>query len=308
VRARKGILGNVENLKKSRQLKLKKMRKIYCSFMLFASTTGIAQTTDPSPYCAFDTQKHYNMWEYLKINGVSKNFGPVGSFSNENTYMYFDNFSFPEVSPGDVLNLELKAYSVNDLEPMYFAFYIDFNNNNVFDEDENFVNNVNTINAALPSFNQPAVVITKNIVLPSNLSNGYYRMRLVRNTHDSGGNPYVYDNNELSGPCAAPIAMNYGCGYDFDLVVNNNNASVGDNKVDFSTSISTMVTDKISIFHEYPNPEEIQVTILTMDGKQIIHRYLENQIPLDFLDPGMYLFKLNNKTGKQIFIQKFYKL
>ncbi|MEZ5047180.1 MAG: Ig-like domain-containing protein [Chitinophagaceae bacterium] len=183
-------------------------------FSVFISTMLLnAQITNPAPYCQSEFMFNYNMFDYIKISGTTKSLGPMGSVGSSSTYLYHNTTVFPTVAAGSPMTIELMPYSPNDLEPMYFAVFIDYNNDNTFSPSEIVMQNNNTTNAALPTWGAPTAAITKTITIPAGTANGLYRLRLIR----SGDGGFTYNNAYTINPCNNPAVFEYGCTHDFDI-------------------------------------------------------------------------------------------
>lgn len=284
------------------------MKKFYLlvAFMLCISQSIMAQITNPAPYCASSFANNYNMWNYMKVNGTNHSFGPVGSWVSGNTYKYYNNVVFPSIAAGATMTLELMPYAPNDGEPVYFGVFIDFNNNNIFDANENVMKNNNTINAALPVFGQATVAITKSITIPVGTTAGVYRMRLVR----GGVSPFNYNNNTDIGACIDATQYNYGCVYDFNINITSNLA-VDDIKGQEENSLR-IYPNPVKNYLNISNPkkEEIKkVSIYSASGQMVYQENIKNQndisINVSGLGDGVYF--VNTETSTSKYTNKFIK-
>jgi len=277
----------------------------------------MAQITNPAPYCNSQAENNYNMWDYIKVGGTTHSFGAMGQFGTFNTYKYYNNVVFPSVAAGGTTDIELRAYSPGDGEPIYFSVFIDFNNNNAFEADENVMRNNNTINRALPVFgamlpNDPTrqpIIINKNIAIPAGATAGIHRMRVVRagNAANIFGN---YDNTFNLGACIDVNQYNYGCVYDFNI-----NITTG-------LAVNDIEQQKESSIEIYPNPvkdllminnpknEEIkEMKIFSVSGQIVDQRIIDNnlqQINVSRLSKGVYFIDIETSAGnvKKKFIKE----
>ena len=196
------------------------MKKIFYLYVLLAlPALSFSQISNPAPYCDPVYDVNYNMFDVVAVKGSSLNFGTQGSFGNTDPYLYFNTSVFPDFVIGDTASIELNVYAVNDIEPLYFALWIDFDQSNTFDPGELVMQNSNTINAALPFFGATVTPINKIITIPSGASLGNTRVRLMRGSNVT--NPFApYDNTLILDPCPTPTGMGFGflgCTYDFDI-------------------------------------------------------------------------------------------
>lgn len=189
-------------------------KKTLLMLCVMAVLRSAAQINDPAPYCAAEFMFNYNMWNYISIAGTKHQLGAKGSFAQANRYTYYNTVNFPAVPAGTGVEIELMPYSVDDMEPIYFGVFIDYNKNNTFESSELLIKNSNTTNAALPTFGAPATAIKKTITLPATLQPGTYRLRLIRG--GSGGN---YSAAYQMDPCISKSNFAYGSSYDFNFEV-----------------------------------------------------------------------------------------
>lgn len=192
------------------------MNKFITSAVLLSNMiNGMAQSNNPAPYCASVFDNNYNMINNISIDGTSLSFGAMGTWGTFNTYLYYDATAFSPVEIGSDMSIQLNVYSPNDMEPMYFAMWIDYNQNDVFENTELVLQNSNTINDALPTFGAAVSPINKTITIPGTTLPGTTRVRLMRGSNPA--NPYVYSNAFSLSPCPSAGANTYGCTYDFDI-------------------------------------------------------------------------------------------
>lgn len=262
------------------------------------------QITDPAPYCLYQPQFHYNMWEYIKIGSKTQQFGEIGSVSKPSNYQYYKGTTFESVAAGGTLSIEVKPYSVNDGEPVYFALFIDFNKNNTFEASEIVMQNANTINAALPTFGQPAMPITKTITLPASLTAGTYRMRLVRD----GLGGFNYDSKYVINPCVAKTTFGYGSAYDFDMEVTAPATGLAANMVTTPefTLTNTITSDYLGI-QSAGNLHHYHYTIYSINGQVVQTQTLTNELNVMALERGLYFMTITNEENRQVYTARFIK-
>ncbi len=193
-------------------------------FFTLAGTMGLlafaahAQITDPSPYCDVSYSDPYNMMEYVSVNGTQHNLGASQDIytSDGFSYLYYDQVSFPDMAIGSANTIEIKFYATADVEPGYFAVYIDVNQNSMFDANECYMQNANTINAFLPSLTDPAQTITHSITIPANAVPGQTRMRVIRGMYVGQGGD-VYNPNFTYAACQPFVDATYGRAVDYNV-------------------------------------------------------------------------------------------
>lgn len=232
-------------------------KQFFAALLLSLSFAGALQaqtTNNPAPYCESVFTGNYSMFNNINIQGTQLSFGAEGSWSNGNEYAYFTAFNFPSLTKGGNATIELNVYSVDDIEPIYFALWIDFNHNNTFDNNELVMNNQNTILAALPVFDEAEIPITKTISIPATATLGTTRARLVRgnNLADVFG---PYDPAFILSPCnsTANGNNNFGNSYDFNLQIIEGNLA--------ASNITT--SDEKVVFYPNPANETISFKILS---------------------------------------------
>ncbi|MDE0772994.1 MAG: T9SS type A sorting domain-containing protein [Salibacteraceae bacterium] len=281
------------------------MNKIILLFALFTiSQNAISQITDPAPYCKSIFENNYNSIENIIMKGKAVEFGQAGKLGTFNTYQYYNNLSFPDFVIGDTASIDLSFYSVAYIEPIYFALWIDYNKNDIFDESELVLENSNSIKSKLPVFADPAVTSKSIIRVPTTALAGKTRARLIRGQNDV--NPFAtYDSSFSLDPCPVKFRFNHGCTYDFDINLTKNtiDSTVGIIENDFSDNILL-----------YPNPtngdfsidlrEEFlsaTVTITDLNGKFIQANKYENDqlLKLNLEAPiGIYFLTIETEDKK----------
>src|SRR5580704_14230560 len=129
---------------------MKKTTIILTLLILSIGKITFGQITNPAPYCAATFLTNYNMFNSIKVKGSSLSFGPMGDWTDTNSYKFYDTLLFPNLKLADTFSVQLNVFAVADAEPEYFALWIDYNHNNLFDSSELVMQNSNTIKALLP--------------------------------------------------------------------------------------------------------------------------------------------------------------
>jgi hypothetical protein len=285
------------------------MKKITLIALSVLSTSfGFSQITNPAPYCQVAFNNNYNMLKDFKIGttvitdfGAMQNFGQTGG-----SYKYYNTQVLPTLNQGTSYNFSLGVWGVFDGEPMYFAVYIDYNRNNVFDTNELVMQNAGTTNAALPLFNGSLVNITKMITIPTTALSGVTRLRIIRGQKYTGS-IYAYDNTYSLAPCAT---------------LNTNGNTYG-NSVDYNVTIGTLGTHSFSEVNGlsiYPNPSKnyfflnndlnLEITSLVMYnqlGQKVkVLNPTDAKHTIDDLQDGIYFVKVvdseNNNYNTRLLI------
>lgn len=202
---------------------------------------AFAQTGNPAPYCVSQFDNNYNMIQSVSVNATNFATGAVGSWPAQNSYTFFNNATFPSLAPGSTATIAVSFYSVTDWEPRYFGVWIDFNNNQTFDNSELVMNNAMTTNTDLPTGGGASQMITLPITIPATAVTGTTRMRVVRG-QASSGSPYLPYSSTTQVLACNPIAANqaYGCTYDFNLSIAGANVPLAN----FSISPSNLCSGK----------------------------------------------------------------
>ena len=269
--------------------------------MLFSQSV-MAQITNPAPYCASQAFNNYNMWNYIKVEGTIHNFGAMGKWSTPNTYKYYNNVAFPSTASGATMTIELMPYAVGDLEPMYFGVFIDFNNNNIFDNNELVMKNNNTTNAKLPFTGEPAVAITKIITIPAGTPAGTHRMRLVR-AGNPGPTAYTYTNTFNVGACINVNQFDYGSIYDFDIVIT---GGLGVNDINGKENSIEIYPNPVKDYLKISNPKKLEIkkiSIFSTSGQIVLEKTLgkgdlNNGLNVSELVKGIYIVQIETSEGK----------
>lgn len=264
---------------------------------VMATSFGYSQSNNPAPYCASEFDVNYNMLNNIKIKGTQLDFGPMGSWGATNNYEYHNTFSFPVLEQGEAVSVELNVYSVNDLEPIYFGLWIDFNNNDVFENNELVMQNSNTIMGVLPTFGAPAPPINKTITIPNTAVTGITRARLIRATNEA--DPFApYDATFTLSPCNTASMANLGNTYDFNIEITNEN---------LSTDLEQSGQNIVSV---YPNPvadnlqiqlrdsDEYEIKVKDLNGKTIKTVLFQGEhynLNMESFSTGTYFIQIQGK-------------
>jgi hypothetical protein len=281
--------------------------KLLVSAALIAScsSAGYAQITSPAPYCASVFSTNYNMFNNIKIKGTTLSFGAMGNWmpSGNNTYGYYNTTTFPNLKKSDTFSVQLNVYAVDDIEPSYFALWIDYNHNNTFDNTELVMENANTTMALLPPSPASAPVINKILTVPATATTGITRARLMRGTNST--NPFAaYSASFHLSPCTV-ATPDYGCTYDFNL--NIVNGATGINEIGSNTTglcYPNPASDVITVSLKGMTQEGI-VTLYDLTGKSVkntIYKNEEAKLFVSDVPNGIYYLKAN--SGNEVLTEK----
>lgn len=243
------------------------------------------------------------MWEYIKLGNQTHQFGAMGSWTTQSTYLYYNNVTFPSFAAGAELPIEVKPYSVQDGEPLYFAVFIDYNKNNKFESDEIVMQNSNTIMAALPTFGATASPITKSITLPKTLTAGTYRMRLMRD----GFGGFSYDNKYvITNTCVSKTEFGYGNTYDFDLKITAATTGITANELNESglTILNNVSSDYLAV-QSAASIANYSYTIIAINGQTLQTQKLSEQIDITTLNKGLYFIAITNEENQLVYQTRF---
>jgi len=284
------------------------MKKTTIILMLLILSIGkitFAQITNPAPYCAASFVANYNMFNNIKIKGASLSFGAMGDWTDTNGYKFYDTLLFPNLKKADTFSVQLNVFSVGDVEPEYFALWIDYNHDNTFDSSELVLQNSNTIKALLPVLGAPVSPINKVLTVPATAITGITRARLMRGTSSV---PYTpYDSTVSLWPCPIATPPGYGCTYDFNVNIVNN------------TTSDVSIVQTISPFIEiYPNPAsndvylkgEINGTVVNFIdeyGRMVQEIITGNHIDISHLAAGLYFLQIPDSkqvTNTKLIIER----
>ncbi|SIQ87625.1 Por secretion system C-terminal sorting domain-containing protein [Chryseobacterium sp. RU37D] len=286
------------------------------SFSLALSITAImakSQITDPSPYCTAEFGAAYNnMFKDITIGGVTLSFGSMGAYgTNSPSYKYYNTVVLGNLTKSGNNTITINPYSLNDVEPIYFALWIDYDHSNTFEDSEIVMQNSNTINAGLPVFGQTASPITKNFTIPAAALTGNTRARLIRRQGNGD-----YTSTYVMGACSTSVIImppplpplpdgTMGNAYDFN--------------VNIAESLSTEEIAVKNTFRVSPNPAHDfikiealqQVTraeIFSMEGRLVKEYHSADHMNVSSLQSGGYILKIFFKDGsfasQKILIEK----
>lgn len=270
-----------------------------------------AQLTSAAPYCTpiYPTDATYNMIQDFKIGStLIQNFGSMGYYgTNTTTFKYYNTTTLPTLAKESVYSFTLDFFNVNDIEPIYFAVWIDYNKNNVFETSEIIMQNNSTTNIALPTFGGAITPVAKTITIPSTALEGVTRIRIKRASSDI--NPYIpYSSTYSLTSCSPTYIGAYGCVYDF-------NVTIGP-----ALSISEFEKEGIKI---YPNPVSntlfiiesnnnliSKVKIFNQYGQEIklVQADIKNGINVSELSNGIYFAQISSENNSINKIIKFIKI
>ena len=270
-----------------------------------------AQLTSAAPYCTpvYPVPATYNMIQDFKIGStVIQNFGSMGSYGTATTtFKYYNTTTLPTLVKGTGYSFTLDFFNVNDIEPIYFAVWIDYNNNNAFETSEIVMQNSSTTNAALPTMGGAITPVTKTITIPTTASVGVTRIRIMRASSDL--NPYApYSSTYSLTSCSSTNMGAYGCMYDFNVTI--------------SSSLSNNEIEK-DIFKVYPNPVSStlfikesnnnlisKIKIYNQFGQEIklVNTDFKNGINVSELSNGIYFAQISSQNNSENSIIKFIKI
>lgn len=274
------------------------MKTLLTTISLIVSATLCAQINDPSPYCVSKYRRNYNMFEFLTINEGTQNFGPAGSWNDQNDFIYFNDAPIDTLIIGSSADVQIAFHQTFDTQMHYFALYIDYNQDNIFQANERALSNANTsIDANILS----AITINETFTVPQSALSGITRMRLTRsgNVNDFMG---PYNDNYAVPPCnnVTTDFINMGNSYDFDVII--------------STEAELSLTESIKIENTtlvYPNPSTellnikidqnnvpASIRLYSNDGK-LLMSYDEpvNEINIKSLQNGVYFLEIIDAKG-----------
>ena len=283
---------------------MKRIFTLGCAIALYGTVN--AQISDPSPYCASAFDNNYNMFNNIIIRGTTLSFGAMGSFGTTNPYQFYNTTTFPTIHRGDTVSITLNVFAVNDMEPAYFAIWIDYNHNNTFESTELVMQNANTTMALLPTWGAPVSPISKTITIPATATAGTTRVRLMRGSTPAFSG--TYSSTFTLSPCQATGGFSYGCTYDMNL------------NIATATGVEQTVTN--NVMNVYPNPagnnvridlpsgvEGKLVEIMDVMGKvvSVVSATSQNNtVNTNALQPGLYTLKVTTTDGST-FLSKFTK-
>ena len=297
------------------------MKKFTSLLLVSILTTSVfAQINDLAPYCASGYDTNYNMITSMNFNGTNfAGFGATGSFPNQIPSRYFNTTTLNPITSGQTFTLSIVFPSVNDIEPRYFAVWIDFNKNNTFEASELVMQNSNTTNAELVVFQADAsVTATKVITVPANAVAGTTRMRIRRGQVEEG-NPYAaYSPNVVLTPCAGFITgyptfpiplLGYNCTTDFNVTIQAN-LNVSEASFNSNFNIFPVPAKELLRIENFSNEKIVNLQIRDIVGKTVYsngNNSTINQIDVSNLAKGIFIITIeteNNKTYSTKFIKE----
>ena len=287
------------------------MRKITFTIMTLLLANALhAQLTSAAPYCTpvYPTQAIYNMMQDFKIDGtVIQNFGAMGAYASATTtFKYYNTNTLPTLVKGSGYSFTIDFYSVNDIEPIYFAVWIDYNKNNTFETSEIVMQNNNTTNAALPTLGGAVTPVTKTITIPTTATAGVTRMRILR-SNDSENSFAPYSSTFTLPSCfSSTTADAYGSIYDFNVTIGAlaNNTF---NKESFQV-FPNPVTNTLFL-NDANNTEIYKVSIINQLGQIVLtsDTKFDTGINVSQLSNGIYFAQISTKNNSNPQTIKFIK-
>jgi hypothetical protein len=272
-------------------------RKLYTILMLSLPLFVAAQKTNPAPYCVSEFNNNYNMINSISVGAYTHSFGVVGTVSAPNTYLYVDTAKLPPVSTSASTSVLIDFYSTADVEPAYFAVWIDYNQNNAFEATEMIMHNETLLKSKLPSGSASGVALPLSLTAPTSAKPGKTRMRIVRGqkiTDPTG----PYDAAFRLDPCYAKTGAGniYGCTYDFDVTIYST-GNIDEQQLRAQLSISpNPASDKILISNT--SAQKIQnLLIVDLSGKKVFESQANEEINISHYAPGIYFVKLTMESG-----------
>lgn len=267
---------------------------------LFAVTVGfliagkaIAQTTNPSPYCAanYDDANGFPVPHYISkviLGTLTNNSGTTQAAGGH--YIYYNNLTAPAITKGTNYSLSVTHDGGGTIH--FVAVYIDLNHDNDFaDAGERIIQKTINDANAIPN------PVTATINIPVNNSyTGTTRMRVVVFEDDE----YTWNAANLNAtPCTSDATgfLDWGETEDYNITITG------------TTGISeTALSNEIQIF---PNPSNGDFSIQTDDSIESIEIYnllgqnvysdvtvSNNKYYLDLDVPdGLYLVQIKTDKG-----------
>jgi hypothetical protein len=174
-----------------------------------------AQTTNAAPYCQYNANKTVQgrSGAISKVTlGTLNNattFGNMATGYNSTNgscaqlYTYYNNIAAPSLTTGSNYTIDLEFKSWFDGEPVWYAAYIDFNQNNVFDTTSEMIIDMAHADVLgfIPRSTTPSILTatrSNSFVVPANAVPGTTRMRVIRSHKD-----YAWaDSVSKVNPCA----------------------------------------------------------------------------------------------------------
>jgi hypothetical protein len=213
--------------------------------------------------------------------------------------LYVDTAHLPNISKSATTTIYLDFFNVDDVQPAYFAVWIDYDQSNTFDTSELIYHNANTAKGKLPSGATGSdISIPMAIKAPAAAKNGITRMRITR--AENPANPTgAYSSSFRLSPCATKVtgANTYGCTYDFNVTI------VGVSEIDElmlrnQLNISpNPATEKISI-NNSSNQKMSNIAVYDLSGKRLFESNEATQeINISNYTPGIYFVKITMESG-----------
>ncbi len=273
-------------------------RKLFALLMLALPSIGFAQKTNPAPYCASEFNNNYNMLNSISVGAYTHSFGPNGSVGAPNTYLYVDTAKLPPISTSISTSILIDFYSSVDVEPAYYAVWIDYNQNTIFETSEMVMHNHSLLKNKLPSGSASGVAMPLSLKAPGSAKPGKTRMRIIRaeKTADPTG---PYDSTYRLDPCNTKTTGGnvFGCTYDFDVTIFST-GDIEEQRLRAQLNISpNPATEKISI-NNSSNQKMSNIAVYDMSGKRVFEsNEAAQEINISNYTPGIYFVKITMESG-----------
>ena len=278
--------------------------------LLLSGLAAFAQKTDPAPYCLPQMRWEYNMIKQITIDTKVTSIGAKGTMGDKSgAYKYFNTTVLPTLKIGTASKFTIDFYSPDDLEPMYFAVWIDLNQNNTFEASEIMMQNSNTTKASLPTTGAAPAAVSLNITIPATAKTGKTRMRLIRGTNDA--DPYKYSNTFVLDSCPKTEEFGgdnaYGCSYDFDITIAKSGTSIAETSAKYDISLSPVPAQSVLNINNNSNIKMESVRITNLSGQTVVSQTLSNNtVDVSALATGLYIVHIALENGES-FVSKIVK-
>ncbi len=152
---------------------------LFFSVLTFLPFLGLAQITDPTPYC---TAEYHDDPFPVDIHLTNVTLGTINNTTGDGDYTYYNNLT-TDLSIGTEYTISL---TVNGFTTHGVGVWIDFDQNNAFEDDERVVNLVDPTNLD--------GIQNENFTIPADALAGNTRMRIRAIEDDE----YFMANNEMN--------------------------------------------------------------------------------------------------------------
>lgn len=174
--------------------------------VLFTVNTT-AQIVSPAPYCelnlgnSFPVAPRGNATNGDGITNVTLNTlnHSTNGYVADSTYVYYNSVASTSLTAGNTYTISIRFGKSDNVEPEYYAAWIDFNRNNAFDANEVIINNGNSGGTAIPF----GTVTTRSvqITVPANAATGITRLRVARTKQKNAAFGTAFQANYTHPPC-----------------------------------------------------------------------------------------------------------